>query len=137
MAFQGYLMKFGGLEFPNRYLVTSSYKITPNQRLEKDAFRDANYLLHRETLGSYKTKIDFTTRDNFKLQDKINMFNVFKSGLLSSRERKYAIEYWNDETSTYCSGNFYMPDVEFTIKKIQLNSNSLIYDPIRIAFIEY
>lgn len=137
MAFLGYLMKFGQTLFPNRYLIPSSYKVTPYQRLEQDSYRDASGLLHRETLSSYKTKIDFTTRTNIKLQDKINMFNVFNNGLLNSRERKYHIEYWNDETSSYCFGDFYMPDVEYTIKKINESTNDLIYDSIRIAFIEY
>lgn len=137
MAFQGYLLKFGSGVFPNKYLVPSSYKTTPYQRLELDSYRDANALLHRETIGNYKTKIDFNTKANLKEQDKVNMFNIFSSGLVNQRERKYYIEYWNDETHSYKQGYFYMPDLEYTIKKIDEKNNTLIYDSIRIAFIEY
>lgn len=143
MAFEGYLLSFNGAIFPNKYLTLSSYNITPNQRLEAEAYRDANGLTHRETLAAYKSKIEFSTKPNLKQSDKEDMFNIFSNGLVSSRERKYSVTYWNFETDNYSTGTFYMPDVEYTIKRIEAKIVSgqeqhiLYYDPIRIAFIEY
>lgn len=143
MAFNGHLLSFNGSIFPNRYLTLSSYNITPNQRLEAEAYRDANGLTHRETLAAYKTKIEFSTKPNLKQSDKENMFAVFNNGLVNTRERKYNVTYWNFETDSYAIGTFYMPDVEYTIKKIETKlvggqqQHILYYDPIRIAFIEY
>ena len=40
MAFEGWLIKFGGVKLPNNYL--NKYKDKPNMRTEIDAFRDSN-----------------------------------------------------------------------------------------------
>ena len=141
--FRGYLLKFGDVEFPNKYIAYESFKSYPNQRLEVEAYRDANSLLHRVTSKNYKTKLEFNTRGSITLAEKEEIFNVINNGLVSGGtiERKYKLEYWNDEISDYSGKDdtFYMPDIEFTIKTItedKENSN-IIYSPIRIAFIQY
>lgn len=48
-GFEGWLIKFGNVILPNSYLLADGWESTPNQRLELDAYRDANMLLHRET----------------------------------------------------------------------------------------
>lgn len=143
MAFEGYLLKFGDQQLENRFIAYENYKVTPDQRLEVEAYRDANGLLHRITAPQTKTKIEFNTRSGINLNEKIQMFNQINKGLVneptSRHQRKYSINYWDDENNIYKSGIFYMPDVEYTIRVILedgINSN-IIYNPIRIAFIEY
>lgn len=144
--FRGYLIQFINSSnvtknLSNKYISLKSYKTYPNQRLEIQAYRDANALLHRVTSPHYKTKIEFQTLGNLNLYQKEDLFSEINHGLVDRQKRTYKLRYWNDEEGNYktSSTNFYMPDVEFTIKKIteyEDNSN-IIYEPIRIAFIEY
>ena len=133
--FQGYLLSFNGANLNNKYISLKSFKVTPNQRLEIEAYRDANSLLHRVTSPNFKTKIDFTTVAGLTLSDKEDMFNRINTGLINSNQKSYNVVYWNDDTSSYRQGIFYMPNVEYTIRRI--SDTDIIYEPIRIAFIEY
>ena len=45
--FGGWLIKFGDVVLPNSFLLADGWESTPNQRVEIDAYRDANILLHR------------------------------------------------------------------------------------------
>lgn len=67
--FEGWLIKFGNQIMPNGYLVTEGWKATPNQRVELDAYRDGNNLLHRETSENFKTKIIMAVAE-LNLEDK-------------------------------------------------------------------
>lgn len=133
--FQGYLLSFNGANLNNKYISLKSFKVTPNQRLEIEAYRDADSLLHRVTSPNFKTKIDFTTVAGLTLSDKEDMFNTINTGLINSNKKSYNIVYWNDDTSSYRQGKFYMPNVEYPIRRI--SDTDIIYEPIRIAFIEY
>lgn len=137
--FLGYLLSFNGTKLSNKYISFKSFKVSPDQRLEIEAYRDANSLLHRVTSSNFKTKIEFTTRGSITLSEKIDMFNEINQGLANKIQKSYNIEYWNDDTSSYKNGLFYMPNVEYTIKKITEDGSdsNIIYEPIRIAFIEY
>lgn len=139
--FRGYLLSFGGTPLSNEYIAYKTYKTTPDQRLEIEAFRDADSLLHRVTSPNYKTKIEFNTRGNLSGEEKTALFNEINKGLIDSKQRKYNLEYWDMDAEEYKSAEhgFYMPNIEFTIKRIiddGMNSK-IFYEPIRIAFIEY
>lgn len=135
MGFNKYLLKFGNVQFPLKYLMVSSYSVTPDQRTELQTFRTQDNLLHRVINPSYKTRIEFQTIPNMNDQEKVNMFDIIKSGLVSEMERKFKVEYWNDESNSYKTGHFYMPDITFTIK--QVDGSNLIYDSVNISLIEY
>lgn len=149
--FKGYLIKFidptnaGRFKtLKNKYISLKSYKTKPQQRLEVEAYRDANALLHRLTAPNFKTKIEFQTLGNLSLADKEDLFSDIEVGRYKTPagiiKREYKLEYWDDEDSNYVTTGtrFYMPDVEFTIKRITEDgdNSNIVYDPIRIAFIE-
>jgi hypothetical protein len=48
---------------------------------------------------------------------------------------KLTLTYWNDETNTYATGDFYIPDVEYSIYSV--TATDIIYLPIAYEFIEY
>lgn len=133
--FLGYLLSFNGNHLNNSYISIQSFKVYPDQRIEIDAYRDANNLLHRITSTNFKTKIEFNSRGNMRLDEKKDMFNTIRKGLINETQKSYKVTYWNDDISEYKTGIFYMPNVEYTIKRI--SSNDILYEPIRIAFIEY
>lgn len=134
MAYSGYLLRFGSVSLPNRYIAQGTYSITPNQRTELSAYRDNNNSLRRATSPNFKTKITFSTTI-LELNDKINLQSIIASGIINNTERKVQVTYWNDETNSYHTSYFYIPDVTFTILDT-LDSN-IYYNPISYTFIEY
>lgn len=47
------------------------------------------------------------------------------------------LTYWNSEIMDYASGEFYMPDIKYTISHIDRNRLNMVYDPFTITLIEY
>ena len=136
MAFQGWMIKFGDTILPNNYL--EKYKDTPNQRIELDAYRDTATLLHRETSANYKSKIVIPIRKLY-LGEKIVLKAIVDSGIVSGgeRERKVSATYWNSEDMDYKSGIFYMPNIEYTISRVNERKLDMVYEPFEIQLIEY
>lgn len=130
--YAGYFLKFGGTKLPNEYL--TSFSSTPNQRSELSAYRDNNNLLNRVTSPNFKTKITFRTKPLF-IDEKINMQNIIAGGYTNYIERKASVTYYNDETDAYYTGDFYVPDVNFTVK--YCSGGTILYEPVEVTLIEY
>lgn len=139
MAFSGYLIKLGGssgAELPMRFMVVESYNSTPNQRMEVKANRAVTGLLHRTTVEHTATKIEFETPYMTNL-DRVQLNSLLSANWTNALERKITLNYYDEETDTYKNGEFYVPDVKYTIDHIDLESNLIYYQPVRYAFIEY
>lgn len=137
MAFSGWLIKFGGVVLPNSFILADGWESTPNQRVEVDAYRDANVLLHRETSGNFKTSIKLNIR-SLDLKEMKAFKNVIGLATLSvndKKQRKLAVNYWNDETLQYDYAEMYMPDVTYTIHII--SEKDIEYNSFTIELIEY
>ncbi len=137
--FQGWLIKFGEVQLPNSFLLADGWESTPNQRLEIDAYRDANALLHRETAADYKTKLKLNIRE-MTLEERIAFDNVIAIATLSitdQRQRKVAVTYWNDEVLDYTSGEFYMSDTTYIIHQVYEKDKEIDYNPFSVTLIEY
>ena len=130
--YKGYLLKFGSTVMPNKYLL--EYSSTPNQRMESDAQRDQLGDLHRTTLPHHKTSITFSTHI-LSLDEKINFQNIIYGAMTNSLQRRVPVTYWNDETNSYKTGSFYIPDIEFQV--IDADANNIEYNPITVELIEY
>lgn len=139
MAFNGYLIKVGGSSgtiLPMKYIKVEGYVITPNQRMETEAKRTVDGLLHRSTVDHTASKIELTT-PNLTNLDVDAMMTLFRNAWTNVVERKLTLEYYDMETNTYKTGDFYMPDTKFTIDHIETDINIIVYKESRIAFIEY
>lgn len=139
MAFSGWLIKFGGVVLPNSFILADGWESTPNQRLEIDAYRDANALLHRETSGNFKTSLKLNIR-RLNLKEMTALKNVIGLATLSAnnkKQRKLAVNYWNDETLKYEYAEMYMPDVTYTIHTVDEEKNDIEYNSFSIELIEY
>ena len=134
MAFQGWLVKFGDYQLPNKFL--KQYKDTSNQRIEVDAYRDLAMLLHRETSPNYKSSIVLTIME-LNLQEMNLLKNIIDSGITDAVERKATITYWNSEEMDYKTGVFYMPDIQKTIHFVEENVFNMCYESFDIELIEY
>ena len=139
MAFNGYLIRLGGSSgtiLSMKFMSISSYKCTPNQRMESQATRAVTGLLHRTTVEHTATKIEFETP--LMTNKDINILNsALRSHFTNEKERKIVINYYDIETDSYKDATCYMPDVDYIIDRVNKTTNTIYYKPIRYAFIEY
>lgn len=142
MAFNGYLIKLKAAngnpteELPMRYMGIESYSCTPNQRMESNANRATTGLLHRTTVEHKATKIEFET-PNITNTDLAQLNAMFARHFTDALQRKIVIEYYDNETDSYREATCYMPDAQYKIQRVDLVHNTIVYNHIRFAFIEY
>lgn len=140
MAFSGYLLKVGtglaAVEIPLKYIRYTSYKVTPDQRMEWSAERDTTGVLHRETVENKPPKIEFET-PYITNADVDNLNTIIQAKYTNAQERKLNITYYDPETNSYKTAAVYMPDVNYKIYNVDTVNNRILYEPIRYAFIGY
>lgn len=133
--FQGFLLQNSSGETIDNYIQFDTYGSTPNQREEIDAYRDDNTReLYRETADGMKTAIAFKTKE-LDLTKKMAVQQFFRNATVIDKERKVYLTYWNDEDNVYKSSYFYIPDIKFTIKRIE--PDNIFYEALEIDLIEY
>lgn len=130
-GFDGWRVKVNGTIFPSKYIHAGSYKITPDQQTDLDDYTDLNGILHRNVLPAKATKIEFNIKP-IRLVD----FAIVKSILPEARV-EMMLEYWNDWKMQYQSGRAYIPDISFEPYEDYPDLKDILYNPTRIAFIEY
>lgn len=138
MSWAGYFFKATASNtiFDMRYIQYDSYQSTPNQREEIKAYRDENTRdLYRVTAAGKKSKIEFTTMPNLTLAEKQAIQAFFRNNATLWSERKIQLTYWNDEDNTYYTSYFYIPDITFSIKRV--DSSGPIYNALSIHLVEY
>lgn len=130
-GFEGWRLKVNGVIFPSKYIHAGSYKITPDQETDIDDYTDANGILHRNVLPAKATKIEFNIKP-IRLSD----LAIIKK-ILPNARTEVQIEYWNDWKMCYQSGKAYIPDISFEPYMDYPDIKDVLYNPTRIAFIEY
>ena len=139
MAFNGYLIKLGGSNgtvLPLKYMRFQTYKITPNQRQDLDSTEDAMGNLRRHPVPHRRSKVEFNTPMMYNY-DIDTLMRLFRNAWTSDAERKLTLEYYDPEYDTYKTGNFYMPDTPFNMTTVDMSRNTILYNELRFAFIEY
>lgn len=139
MAYQGYLLKVGTslVEVPTQYIEGTTYKVTPNQRMEWSAERDTTGALHRETVENKPPKIEFETIPRLTNTEIGNLMSILRNAYTDADERKLPINFYDPESDSYKTWDCYMPDIEFAISEIDNRNNIIYYEKIRLAFIGY
>ena len=130
-GFLGWRLKVNGKIFPSKYIMAKTYKITPDQQTDIDDYTDNDGILHRNVLPAKSTKIEFSIKP-VRMAD----MAVIKSILPPARVEAN-IEYWNDFTMSYKTGRAYIPDITFEPYIDYTSIGDCLYNPTRIAFIEY
>ena len=132
--FQGYLIKFGNDVFPHEYIIYDSYKVSPDKRIDMDSARNANGILERNVLDHTASTLQFDLRPmDGDEQETVTSF--LNNHFSDTAQKKVLIQYWNPFTSSYKSGDFYIPDIEYPIKKIE--DNQIYYGKVTLKAIEY
>lgn len=142
MSFNGYLIKFlgtGGNDavLPLKFIRYSTFKCSPEQRLNLDPTRDVTGVLHRHVLPHTATKVEFNVpmMSNVELDPLLTMLRTYS--VYGEHVCEYNIEYYSPRTNSYHTGHFYLPDtIDFTIRNIDAANNVINYEETRLAFIE-
>lgn len=135
--YAGYLIKVGNYTMTGEnYINIETYKGTDNHQ-DLNPFQDANGKLHRNVLAHKRMKVEFETRKNLTDSDVDKLFKAFRNNYSKPQERKALITAWIPELSEYVTQECYLVDPEITISHIDTNTNTIKYNPIRIAWIAY
>lgn len=136
MAFNGSLIKINSDEFPLHCIIWESYEVTPNRRQDLDSTRNANGYLMRNVLDHTATTIQMDTKPltNDKLAE---MMRFITTRYTDAREKKVQLTYYCPDIDDYKTGLFYIPDVQYPIKKIDVDTKTIWYKSFTIKFIEY
>lgn len=130
MAFEGWVIKNGNTVLNNDLLADKGYKSNPDQQTDEDSYTDGSGLLHRNILSHLRSKIWLSTNE-LSVAEKKHIQTVLPS------RKVVKLTYWNDEREEYLSGDFYVPDIDWVIQKIDKSTFARTYDPISVTLIEY
>jgi hypothetical protein len=135
MAFSGYLIKIGSNPdmFFEHFIIAQSYKVS-KKIIDLNSFRDGNGELKRNALDhvSYTINFDIKPLNNTRMQE---FLNAIRSNFSVAKERKVAVTFYNPESDSYITADFYMPDPEFNIEKIE--AGQVYFRQTTIKFIGY
>ena len=123
-------------KFPIKYIRYQTYKVTPDQNQDLDSTVDTTGRLHRYPLGHTRSKVEFNT-PYITNADMNAIITLLSSRWNSPNERKVGIRYYDPLTDAYKTGDFYIPDIDFTIRNIDEDHGLINYEETRFAFIEY
>lgn len=141
--FKGWLIAFGGVELPNSFLLKGGFKSNPNQRIQREAYRDESpqVLLHIETADGTKSKITLKIRE-LTLEEREAfdaVIGIATLGYTEKKQRKVRVKYWNDDLGVldYREGDFYIADPEFTIKTVDEEEGNIHYESFTLTLVEF
>lgn len=126
--FKGYLIKTPHGVFPNTFIMHKGYEQIPNQIMDLDTKRNGKGLLIRHVLPYRATTIKFTTVP-MTLTKKIEFQKHFPN------REKIHLEYWNEETNSYRTSTFYLPDI--TYKQYGFRNGEPFYLSVNVELIGY
>ena len=142
MAFNGKLIELWipsenhYVDFPQKIIKAESYKVTPDQRMETSASRSASGVLKRTTATHTASKIEFNTVP-INNTDISAIHGMLLAAYSDQQQRKLYVRYYDPAVDDYKGGDFYIPDIDYNILRIDTAKNVIYYDSIRFAFIEY
>lgn len=133
--FAGYLVRAHNGTILDSYLAEGGYRDTPDQRQDRDSYRDGYGELHRKVLPCVSTTLELTTVEGLSDEDVLAFKTAIASGLINGPERKVKLTYWNSEHMSYCEDVFYMPDMTFTISHV--SGGKAVYTGSTFKFVGY
>lgn len=125
--YAGYRLKIKGVILPNTYVARGSYSLKTEMRTAY-TWTDANLTDHIMSNGKTRTTVSFGLRPHSMVEHGEII------AALPGREN-LEVEYWDDYTQNYRTGNFGCS--EFTFSHINAVGNDISYDATSITLTEY
>ena len=133
MAFNGFLLKVGNFEFPAKYIEYATYQAKKNIQ-DLDPRRDANGVLHRNSLEHYVITVTFNVKPNLSNTQIGELMENIRANYTNEMERCALVTAFVPELNDYVTQEMYLADPLFTIKEI---SDIIKYDRTTFNFIGY
>lgn len=128
MSYNGYSIKIGGVTIPNRAIVPGSFSLTAEMRVKKKYQSGTGITKIKYYSANPMHTIKFTLKPGTAAEQA-----TIRSALANKTER--SVTYWDDDTGTYKTGNFWIKDVTWTHSFE--NTNSVYYDKTTVTLVEY
>ena len=122
-------------KIPLKYIRFETYQATPQQAIDLDSYRAETGTLIRNVVGS-KAKLEFNT-PIMSDSDWQTVWAIIKAGFNNDNERRLKLRYYDTLSATYKTGFFYVPDVQTQIRNIDEATGLIMFNEIRVAFIDY
>jgi len=140
MGFNNYLVRFGGATGAftitgAKYIDYGSYSAVRKVQ-DVDSYRDANGVLHRNTIEHVPIVVSFNTLHLTNEELAVLMAGI-TSNYSHELERKVLVTAFCPETNDYVSQEMYWAEPEITIESIDMNRGVIKYAPIKMKFIGY
>jgi len=126
----GYVLKVNGTVFPNALLAENGYSVIPDRRQDKNSYTDGRGVTHRNILPVKRTTVKIKTIDDLTQGQLLIVKSFF------SNRDKVICEVWNPERNAYQTITSYVPDVEYTIKRIDKDGH-YHYKAVEFELIDY
>lgn len=132
------LIEINGSNFFDEIIKHDTYRIVPMARQDVDSYRDANGILHRNTVSHTVTTIKFSLIPMYK--KKLYYYMNLLYSKAEKPEMKYNIRYVNPlKGGAVDSGVFYLGanHPTFGVYWTLNNADEILWDEMELTFIEY
>lgn len=138
MSYQGFLIKILGTGTIQDYTIPLTIMQEKTYHgvistLDRDAYRDANGVLHRTAILQVP-RATFQTRALTSTQIGALWKNI-QDRYTNALEKRVRATVYVSELDAYMTQEFYVPDIDPTIDKIE--HNIIKYEPVAMEFIGY
>lgn len=132
MAYNGFLLKIGDYQIPQKYIRADSYSPYVNMQ-DVDAYTDANGYLHREAVELKALKVEFETPALLTNKTLEKFLSNIRNNYIVAKERRVLITAYIPEYDDYVSQVGYLADFQPQI--YSTHGGVIYYNPVRFAFI--
>lgn len=140
MAFRNYYIKFikGNTtwEFPLGWMQINTADFAPYKVMDLDPYYDSTGLLHRNVVEHTSADLKFSLPP-MPMSKKNEVMRKIRSMYTNVKKRDCTLEYYNDETDSYDTADYYMVEPHFRPKERNASTGEILYDSIDLEFIKY
>lgn len=122
---------------PWKFIEAKSFSVTPNQRQDRNSYRDNKGKLHRTVQEAKPSSIKWTVPEGMTYGEKNELMAMFNNNYSNSAERKIQARYYDDETDTLKEDYFYLVQPTFTRNTVDVEGQNMVYGAIDIELIGY
>lgn len=127
-------MYLGNDPFPMDKIFKESYTVSPNRRIDVNSTRMLDGTLKRNVVSHMPSTISLQTR--VMTNTEMNaLMSFIRSHYVKESEKKLSIRFYRPDKDDYATAYFYMPDLEFPIRRI--DGNTIYYNSMTLEFIGY
>ena len=136
MAYAGYLMRIGDFDITGaRCIQFASYEVTRKVQ-DLDPYRDANGVLHRNTLQNVPLTVQFDLMPGLTNTELGEFLGGIQRNYINALERKVLATVYVPELDDYITQEMYMAEPAIKIRSIT-KDNVINYEAVQIKFVGY